>query len=282
MQALQSLTIDRFLPLARMKELAGSAHATYINAAPYPHIVLDDFFDPALIDQVLSEFPNPGAIRWQQFDNEREIKLASAAESSFGPVTRLFLYHLNSITFLEFLSAVTGIPNLISDPRFDGGGLHQIVRGGKLGIHADFNQHGAYGLGRRLNLLLYLNKDWREDYGGHLQLWNRDMTRCEAKVLPIFNRVMIFGTTDFTYHGHPDPLQCPEGMTRKSLALYYFSNGRPAEEVSGSHSTVFRARHESEFKRTTAQRLRAIARDLLPPIIVRRLQKRTRTPRASS
>jgi len=275
MQALQSLTIDRFLPLARMKELAGSAHATYINAAPYPHIVLDDFFDPALIDQVLSEFPNPGAIRWQQFDNEREIKLASAAESSFGPVTRLFLYHLNSITFLEFLSAVTGIPNLISDPRFDGGGLHQIVRGGKLGIHADFNQHGAYGLGRRLNLLLYLNKDWREDYGGHLQLWNRDMTRCEAKVLPIFNRVMIFGTTDFTYHGHPDPLQCPEGTTRKSLALYYFSNGRPAEEVSGQHSTIFRARHSGEFRLTAAQRFRGLARDLLPPIIARRLQKRS-------
>ena len=282
MQALQALTIDRFLPLSRMKELAASAYTMYVKAVPFPHIVLDDFFDPELVDLVLSEFPQPGAIRWQQFDNEHEIKLASAAESSFGPVTRLFLYHLNSITFLEFLSAITGIPHLISDPSFDGGGLHQIVRGGKLGIHADFNRHGTYDLDRRLNLLLYLNKDWREEYGGHLQLWNRGMTRCETKVLPIFNRVMLFGTTDFTYHGHPDPLQCPEGMTRKSLALYYFSNGRPAEEVSGSHSTVFRARHESEFKRTTAQRLRAIARDLLPPIIVRRLQKRTRTPRASS
>jgi hypothetical protein len=273
-RALDALTIDRFLPLSRMKELATSAHSTYSRAVPFPHIVLDDFFDPDLIDLVLSEFPNPGAIRWQQFDNEREIKLASAAESSFGPVTRLFLYHLNSITFLEFLSAVTGIPNLISDPRFDGGGLHQIVRGGKLGIHADFNRHRAYNLDRRLNLLLYLNKDWREEWGGHLQLWNRDMTRCDAKVLPIFNRMMIFSTTDFTYHGHPDPLQCPEGMTRKSLALYYFSNGRPAEELSGDHSTIFRARHEGEFKLTASQRLRRIARDLLPPIIARQLQKR--------
>jgi hypothetical protein len=273
-RALDALTIDRFLPLSRMKELATSAHSTYSRAVPFPHIVLDDFFDPDLIDLVLSEFPKPGAIRWQQFDNEREIKLASAAESSFGPVTRLFLYHLNSITFLEFLSAVTGIPNLISDPRFDGGGLHQIVRGGKLGVHADFNRHRTYNLDRRLNLLLYLNKDWREEWGGHLQLWNRDMTRCEAKVLPIFNRMMIFGTTDFTYHGHPDPLQCPEGMTRKSLALYYFSNGRPAEEISGDHSTIFRARQEGEFKLTTSQRLRRIARDLLPPIIARQLQKR--------
>jgi len=273
---LKNLTIDRFLPLERMKEIAGPAHLQYSNAVPFPHVVLDDFFDPNLLNHVLAEFPPPNAIRWQQFDNEREIKLASAAEFSFGPITRLFLYHLNSITFLDFLSTVTGIPNLISDPRFDGGGLHQIVRGGKLGVHADFNRHPAYNLDRRLNLLLYLNKDWREEYGGHLQLWNRDMTRCDARVLPIFNRVMIFGTTDFTYHGHPDPLQCPEDTTRKSLALYYFSNGRPAEEISGDHSTIFRARHEGEFKLTAAQRFRRIAHDLLPPVIARRLQKRSR------
>ena len=122
---------------------------------------------------------------------------------------------------------MTGIQSLIPDPSFQGGGLHQIVPGGKLGIHADFNKHSRFGLDRRLNLLLYLNKNWREEYGGHLELWDRDMTHCEAKVAPIFNRVMVFGTTDFTYHGHPDPLRCPEGMTRKSLALYYFSDGRP-------------------------------------------------------
>jgi hypothetical protein len=271
---MQPMTMDRFLPLARMRELAAAAYQTYSKAAPFPHIVFDNFFDPALLELVLAEFPRPGAIRWQQFDNEREIKLASATESSFGPTTRLLLYHLNSITFLEFLSAVTGIGNLISDPSFEGGGLHQILPGGKLGVHADFNRHRTYGLDRRLNLLLYLNQDWREEYGGHLQLWDRDMTACRAKVLPLFNRVMIFGTTDFTYHGHPDPLQCPEGMTRKSLALYYFSNGRPAEEVSGDHSTLFRARHADEFKPTPAQRLRGIARDLLPPIIARRLQRK--------
>jgi Rps23 Pro-64 3,4-dihydroxylase Tpa1-like proline 4-hydroxylase len=275
MRDIETLTIDRFLPLTRMREVAAAAHSTYVNAAPFPHVVLDDFLDPELVDRVLAEFPQPKAIRWQRFDNEKEIKLASAAESSFGAVTRLLLYHLNSITFLEFLSRVTGIPNLISDPSFEGGGLHQIVRGGKLGIHADFNRHRAYNLDRRLNLLLYLNKGWREEYGGHLQLWDRDMTRCEARILPVFNRVVVFGTTDFTYHGHPDPLQCPQDMTRKSLALYYFSNGRPAEEVSDRHSTLFRARHDGEFALTGSQRLRNIARDLLPPIIARQLKRRT-------
>jgi hypothetical protein len=275
MLSVQNMTLDSFLPLSRMKELGTSAHSSYIKARPFPHVVFDDFFDPSLLDLVLAEFPQPGAIPWQHFDNEHEIKLASAAESSFGPATRLLLYHLNSITFLEFLSAVTGIANLIADPSFEGGGLHQIVRGGKLAIHADFNRHRNYNLDRRLNLLLYLNKDWRDEYGGHLQLWDRDMTRCEAKVLPLFNRVMIFGTTDFTYHGHPDPLQCPESMTRKSLALYYFSNGRPAEELSGEHSTLFRPRDDAEFRLTLKQRLRRVAKDILPPIIARQLRRRS-------
>jgi hypothetical protein len=165
------------------------------------------------------------------------------------------------------------VDNLIPDPRFEGGGLHQIVRGGKLGVHADFNKHRDFGLDRRLNLLLYLNRDWREEYGGHLQLWDRDVARCEAKVLPVFNRVMIFGTTDFTFHGHPDPLTCPEGMTRKSLALYYFSNGRPAEEITGEHSTIFKAREKREFQPTFNQRVRGIARDFLPPILVRAIKR---------
>jgi hypothetical protein len=236
-------------------------------------VVFDDFFDPELLDLVLTEFPKPGEIRWQRFDNAHEIKLASAAEASFGPATRLLLYHLNSATFLDFLSSVTGIKHLIPDPGFAGGGLHQIVPGGKLGIHVDFNKHEDYGLDRRLNLLLYLNKDWRESYGGHLELWDRSMSECQAKVLPMFNRVMIFGTTDFTYHGHPDPLRCPDHMTRKSLALYYFSNGRPAEEITGSHSTVFQARTTREFSLGFSQRLRNLARDFVPPIVARQLRK---------
>ena len=266
-------SIEAFLPTSRMTEIAKASSTAYVGARPYPHLVLDNFFEPRLLDEVLAEFPGPDAIDWQRFKNTREVKLASAKEAHFGPVTRLLLYHLNSATFLEFLSAVTGIPDLIPDPHFDGGGLHQIVRGGKLGIHADFNKHPRFGLDRRLNVLLYLNRNWREEYGGHLELWNRDMSRCEAKIAPLFNRLVVFGTTDFTWHGHPDPLRCPEGTTRKSLALYYFSNGRPAEEVSGAHSTVFQQRKQDEFRETLAQRARHMARDLLPPIVARQLKR---------
>jgi hypothetical protein len=267
------LTLASFLPTERMREVMPAARSAYLNAKPFPHVVFDDFFDPHILDLILEEFPKPNQIRWQQFDNAQEIKLASATEASFGSVTRLLLYHLNSMTFLEFLSGVTGIENLISDPSFDGGGLHQIVPGGKLGIHSDYNKHRRYGLDRRLNLLLYLNKDWREEYGGEIEFWDRNMTKCEAKTLPLFNRVLVFGTTDFTFHGHPDPLRCPPGMTRKSLALYYFTNGRPAEEISGEHSTIFRDRHQGDFRLTTKQRLRNLAKDVLPPIVTRGLRR---------
>jgi len=256
-----------------MAQLAESLPHQYQHAQPFQHFVVDDFFAPDLLEQVLSEFPKPGEIKWQEFNNPQEIKLASASESSFGPTTRLLLYHLNSATFLDFLGKVTGIPDLICDPRFDGGGLHQIKRGGKLAIHADFNKHPKFGLDRRLNALVYLNKNWREEYGGHLELWNRDMTECTVKILPIFNRLVVFGTTSFTYHGHPNPLQCPEDVTRKSMALYYFSNGRPAEEVTGEHSTLFQARIEDEFKPDLGHRVKAVVKDILPPVVTRQLKK---------
>ena len=256
---LESVTLETFLPLARMATLAESSARAYQQAKPFPHIVVDDFFDPAMLDAVLQEFPAPGTIAWRGFKNSYEVKLFSSADDTFGPITRLLMYHLNSLTFLEFLSRVTGIENLIPDPHFSGGGMHQIVPGGKLGIHADFNHHKFYGLDRRLNALIYLNKNWRDEYGGHLELWDRGMTQCEARLAPLFNRMVVFSTTDYTYHGHPDPLQCPEGMTRKSLALYYYTNGRPQHEVTGDkHSTLFQERRAGEFgKVPLRRRLRA-------------------------
>jgi hypothetical protein len=256
-----------------MAEISEAGPSSYQGASPFPHAFFDDFFDPALLDVVLSEFPKPGAIKWQTFDNEKEIKLASAAESTFGPATRLLLYHLNSITFLDFLSNLTGIKDLIPDPCFTGGGLHQSPRGGKLGIHADFNKHERYGLDRRINVLLYLNKDWKEEYRGSLELWDKDMKGCQAKLLPIFNRMALFSTTSNSYHGLPDPLQCPEGMTRKSLALYYYTNGRPDEEKGDTHSTLFRERSDKDFRLTYQQKTKKWANDLLPPIVTRLLKR---------
>ena len=211
-------------------ERGRSLSEQYRTAKPFPHIQIDNFFPPEVVDAVLAEFPTPEQIEWQRFNNQREVKLASCDERTLGPTARQLIWEMNSQVFVQFLEALTGIEGLIPDPQLSGGGMHQITRGGKLGVHVDFNVHRTYGLDRRLNLLLYLNKDWDESYGGHLELWDHEKQHCERRVLPIFNRVVVFSTTERSWHGHPNPLSCPEGATRKSLALYYYTNGRPPEE----------------------------------------------------
>ena len=258
------------IPPEVLQARAQSLRETYARAEPFPHVVIDDFFPEPVLESLLEEFPAPGAIDWQRFDAGTEKKLASKLEQQLGERTRRFIWALNSQVFVSFLETLTGIDGLIPDPHLWGGGLHQIVPGGFLKVHADFNRHERLRLDRRLNLLLYLNRDWKEEYGGHLQLWTRDMSRCVVKVLPVFNRCVVFSTTDFSYHGHPDPLTCPDGRTRKSIALYYYSHGRPAEELSGDHSTLFQPRPGEAFaKDRNPHALRNFVKDCIPPILLR-------------
>jgi Rps23 Pro-64 3,4-dihydroxylase Tpa1-like proline 4-hydroxylase len=145
---------------------------------------------------------------------------------------------------LGFLETLTGIDGLVPDPYFGGGALHQIVPGGFLKVHADFNWHPKLRLDRRLNMLVYLNRGWRPEWGGALELWDGEMAGPVASILPLFNRTVVFTTTDSSFHGHPRPLACPDGTTRKSVSLYYYSNGRPESERSAPHDTIFPAARE--------------------------------------
>ncbi|HVR38394.1 MAG TPA: 2OG-Fe(II) oxygenase [Thermoanaerobaculia bacterium] len=212
--------------------------AAYQSASPFPHIALDDLFDDADLDAVLDAFPAPDAMRWMSFDNAQEKKLGYFHETSnIAPVIRAFLDAMNGFELLLWLEALTGIDGLIPDPYFGGGGLHQIEPGGFLKVHADFNVHPKLKLDRRLNMLIYLNKDWRDEWGGHLELW--DAASCRRKILPAFNRTVVFSTTDSSFHGHPHPLTAPQGKTRKSVSLYYYTAGRPEAERSAPHDTIF-------------------------------------------
>ena len=212
----------------------------YRAADPFPHVVIDRLFDDADLDAVLLEFPSPEAMRWMRFDNAREKKLGFYHElSEVSPSIRRFLDAMNGFEMLTFLEQLTGIDGLIPDPYFGGGGLHQIEAGGFLKIHADFNVHPKLKLDRRLNMLIYLNKDWPEQYGGHLELWDVEGKGSRKRILPLFNRTVVFSTTDRSFHGHPHPLTCPPGMTRKSVSLYYYTAGRPPEERSVAHDTLF-------------------------------------------
>ncbi|HSU72663.1 MAG TPA: 2OG-Fe(II) oxygenase [Candidatus Binatia bacterium] len=255
------MTPEFYFDSKKLIALARTHRKAYAGAQPYPHIVMDNFLPKDVANRILEEFPKPGQIAWTTFNTGVEKKLMVTADERFGPFTRHVMAQFNSAAMMHFLEELTGIKGLIPDPHFVGGGLHQIERGGHLGIHADFNRHTKLKLDRRLNLLLYLNKDWDESYGGHFEMWTPDMKIRAKRVLPVFNRCVVFSTTDFSFHGHPDPLTCPPGRTRKSLALYYYSNGRPASELTKQHRTLFQARPGETVKLPLLERL-------LPPIVL--------------
>ncbi len=201
--------------------------AQYHSARPFPHIVLDNFINPDLAKDAHDNFPKPNSGEWIQYKHVNEQKLGKRDRTAIPELHLAIIDALNSRRFVEWLSELTGIKYLIADPSLEGGGLHQIECGGFLNIHADFtaHQHQKHWA-RRVNVLLYLNDNWKEDYGGHLELWARDMSKCEKKILPVLNRCVIFNTDRDSFHGHPHPLNTPEGTTRKSIALYYFTEER--------------------------------------------------------
>jgi hypothetical protein len=260
----------------RYQQLAGQHRPAYTAAQPFPHTVLDDFLPVEVCEQLLQEFPDPAQIDWLRFERHHSKKLATRGDGHFGAGTRALLHQLNGAAFLEFLETLTGITGLIPDPYLEGGGLHQIERGGYLKVHADFNWHKKLNLDRRINFILYLNKDWHEDYKGHLELWDRTMSHCVRKILPIYNRCVVFNTTSWAYHGHPEKLACPPERTRKSLALYYYTSGRPAEEQGEKHGTLWQEQPGRKgFRRLVVRALQASAAVAEAPArLVRRMANR--------
>ena len=233
-------TLTALVPsFSQLKDIVHARTDAYRSADPFPHMVIDDLLDRELLREVLREFDAMDRTLWKHRERETERKYASEEFLRFGPTTRALITHLNAAPFLTFLEKLTGIAGIFPDPHLRGGGLHEIRRGGVLGVHADFNFYKRLNLYRRLNLLIYLNDNWSEEWGGALELWDRSGTRCVQRIAPLFNRAVLFDTSNFSYHGHPHPLQCPEDRSRKSLALYYYTVEAPADEDRTPHTTVF-------------------------------------------
>ena len=187
----------------------------------------------------MAEFPPLDPERWTNYLHVNERKFSNTDPSTWGPTLQRILEELNSPRFVRFIGELLGMDNLIADPSLEGGGLHQSTTGGFLNVHSDYTVHPHNRKWeRRANILLYLNDDWKPEYGGDLELWSADMKECVEKVSPVANRVLIFTTGATSYHGHPEPMRCPEGVARRSLALYYFS----VEEDPVVRSTDYRPR----------------------------------------
>lgn len=202
---------------------------------PFPHLVMGRFLPDEIAATVESEFPGRGEAKWRQYRHKHSKKLACADRKQMGRTTLAVLDALNSRSVMDAVSKVMALPRLECDPRLYGGGMHRIEHGGYLGIHVDFNWHPKLRMRRKLNLLLFLNRNWAPEWGGALEL-RKDPLEKNKLIFPLYNRCVMFETSEQSWHGHPYPLQCPEGEARKSLALYYYTR----EPVEEAHGTIYR------------------------------------------
>ncbi|TZG29068.1 2OG-Fe(II) oxygenase [Sphingomonas montanisoli] len=243
---------------------AGTALAErYRTAEPFPHIVIDDFIDPAILRTVAAAYPDRETRTAFDRDQERH-KYQYAPEEIDDAGARNLLAQLNARPFLAFLEELTGIGGLVPDPYFTGGGLHETLAGGHLGVHADFNVHRIMRLERRLNLLIYLNDDWRPEWGGDLELWDKAMTGPVAHIAPVMGRAVVFNTALDSFHGHPSPLACPPDRSRRSIATYYYTAPEQGVAALPSRTTNFRVRPGTEDRPDRRVAFEHFVRDWIP------------------
>lgn len=261
------------LPTTEARAAAAPHSETYRGRNPFPYGGYDDFLAPEILDRVKEELKVLPDVE-TSFDRPQERLKSSYIPERLPQYTRRLFYALNSRPVIAFLEELTGIKGLIPDPYFAGGGVHVVRNGGHLDIHADFNHHAALNLERRVNMLIYLNRDWKEEYGGSFEVWNEDMTTKIEGFVPQFNRMCIFNTSSTSWHGNPEPVNHPDGQPRMSIALYYYTATWDATRKS--HTTRFKPRPNSIDQSDRQIARHELLEDLLPPILHRKVAPRLR------
>jgi len=238
---------SRLFPYEKWSAAIPSLARQYRDNPPCPHIYLKDFLEPGVARKMADEFPGLNTDAWTHYKHHNENKLGLSKREMFPPILGEAVDELNSPEFVAWLSGLVGIPNLLPDPMLEAGGLHQSAQGGFLNVHTDFSMHHYHkNWRRRVNLIVYLNPGWREEWGGALELWDLSMSHCVAKYPPLLNHAVIFTTNEKSLHGFPDPLTCPENNSRKSLALYYYTAEEEAH--AAARSTDYHARPADNAK----------------------------------
>ncbi|MEL7009022.1 MAG: 2OG-Fe(II) oxygenase [Cyanobacteria bacterium J06643_13] len=209
--------------LDRLKAESESWRESYSQAKPYPHIVIDDLFDSEIIERLVAEFPKAKNRDWLVWDTEHELKTTSRGIDNLSAFTQMFCLWLNSRDVISAIEPIVGVDNLVGDPLFHGAGLHEMYRDGWLEMHADYTRHFSLPLVRRFNMLIYLNQDWDESWGGELVMQDDKDQNNRAAYPPLSNRTIIFPTTSKTLHGVPNALSCPVNRSRQLLSIYYWS-----------------------------------------------------------
>lgn len=230
------------------RDLGAQLSQLYAAQHPFPHIVIDDFLPKPLIESILAHFPVENTGEEVHYEkgykglHKRQIN-PNACDAYLKNVFAFF----NSAPILAFFEGLTAIDGLIPDPYFTGGGLHETKRGGLLGVHADFRINRKLHVERRINAIIYLNKSWEASYGGNLELWDNQMTHCVKQIEPIFNRCVVFNTDHDSNHGHPEPLNTPDHISRKSIALYYYTASMRVYDDFVEHRTHYKPRPKDKW-----------------------------------
>jgi Rps23 Pro-64 3,4-dihydroxylase Tpa1-like proline 4-hydroxylase len=211
------------------------------SKVPFRYTTFEGVFLADKADEILAQYPTITNGKWDgttYVDQKNKFSKTTFDENSV--LDRVFK-ELNSKEFLAYLEEVTGIQGLEGDAQLFGGGLHQSIKGAFLNVHVDYNFHPETKYHRRLNVIVYMNKDWKDEYEGHLELWDLQDGKKQliGKYAPTFNRCVIFETNEISFHGHPHELKAPEGINRKSLAVYYYTPTRPDGEIAHEHNTIY-------------------------------------------
>ncbi len=206
----------------------------------FKYLMFDGFFKPESAEQILGAYPTVDMGSWDgtTYVNQKN-KFALTKFGADHPVLQNAFDEFNGDKFLNIVKSIVDINDLVADDELFGGGLHQSVNGAFLDVHVDFNYHATTKYHRRMNAIVYMNKNWRKEYNGYLELWDMDKKKQLEYIEPIFNRCVIFETNEVSFHGHPKPLNTPEGITRKSMAVYYYTPGRPENETASEHNTIY-------------------------------------------
>jgi 2-oxoglutarate-Fe(II)-dependent oxygenase superfamily protein len=221
------------------------------EAEPFPFVAIDGFLEPEFALEVARSYPTyqQAAKIGKSFQAVHEQRKTQVTDYALfpAPVQKL-ADALAAPELMATLSDIAGLPPLLWDDTFIGGGMHQTASTGLLDVHVDFNQHRINKNYRRLNLLLYLNPVWKEEWGGKLELWNKDVSVCHHSFAPVFNRCVIFQTSEFSFHG-VTATHCPEDVSRKSFAIYYYTREAPPGWEGRFHTTIFKARPDEYLKK---------------------------------
>lgn len=217
----------------------------FLNAKPFEHIIIDNFLKREYAEQVYESFPtNIEQQNWWKYCNPLEVKYANDDLEKLPNNIQNIFYALSCTKIIKKMSEISNIPDLEYDEYLHGAGLHIMPRYGRLNMHLDYEKHPLTNKERRLNIILYLTKDWNHEWNGETQLWNSDMTECITKSYISFNRAIIFKTNDISWHGLPEIITCPQGVLRKSLAYYYVSplTTKKSSEKYGANEDGYRAK----------------------------------------